>query len=76
MYCYACNQATKGHATDLTRCEHCMRVLWEALAQPCSTKPMRDIPYKALCKWGAGGGAGKGGQKLLELESIQNEDRK
>ena len=71
MFCYACNQSTVGHAADQTRCEHCRRVLWEALAQPCSTKPMRDIPYKALCKFGAG--VVKGGQKLLELESIQNE---
>jgi hypothetical protein len=47
--------------------------LWEAIAQPCSTKPLRDIPYKALCKWGAGG---KGGQKLLDLEVAQAEERR
>ena len=72
MYCYACNKPTDGHESDATRCEHCQRVLWEAIAQPCSTKPMRDIPYKALCKWGAG----KGAQKLLDLEATQNEERR
>jgi hypothetical protein len=73
LFCYACNQATNGHASDATRCEHCKRVLWEAVAQPCSSKPLRDIPYKQLCKWGA---TGKGAQKMFDLEPVPGEERK
>jgi hypothetical protein len=52
MYCYRCQKLTVGRSGDRTHCEHCNRLLWEALAKPSSNK-IRAIPWRQLVKWGS-----------------------